>query len=144
MTDVRSADPQAVANAHAHSHAAADPHHGDAVHSHGDTHGHGSRRGYLIGFLASVVLTAIPFWLVMTGTLSGPVTAIVIIVLAVVQIGVHTASFLHVNTKAEGGWTLLAYVFTAVLVLIVIAGSLWIMYHLNTNMMPMSGADTMP
>ena len=108
----------------------------DAAHSHGDTHGHGSRRTYLIGFLLSVVLTAIPFWLVMTGALhDARTTAILIVGLAVVQILVHTICFLHLNTRAEGGWTLMAYAFTAVIVLIVIAGSLWIMYHLNTNMM---------
>ncbi|RZK04005.1 MAG: cytochrome o ubiquinol oxidase subunit IV [Novosphingobium sp.] len=103
---------------------------------------HGSRRGYLIGFLLSAVLTAVPFWLVMTGAISdvGTVAAI-IIALAVVQILVHTVCFLHVNTQSEGGWTLLAYAFAAVIVLIVIAGSLWIMYHLNTNMMPMTEMD---
>ena len=41
-----------------------------------------------------------------------------------------------VNSQAEGGWTLMAYIFTAILLLITIAGSLWIMYHLNSNMMP--------
>ncbi|NIJ20558.1 cytochrome o ubiquinol oxidase operon protein cyoD [Sphingomonas naasensis] len=120
----------------------------DATHSH-DDHGHGhdeaphfTRRGYLIGFLLSVVLTAIPFWLVMTGALQNPaVTTILIIGFAVVQILVHTVCFLHVNTRAEGGWTLMAYVFTAVLVVIVLAGSLWIMYHLNSNMMPMPSAE---
>ncbi|MCX8475884.1 MAG: cytochrome o ubiquinol oxidase subunit IV [Sphingomonas sp.] len=108
----------------------------DAAHSHGDTHGHGSRRTYLIGFLLSVVLTAVPFWLVMTGALDAQSTTITIIALAVLQILVHTVCFLHVNTQAEGGWTLMAYAFAAVMVLIVIAGSLWIMYHINSNMMP--------
>lgn len=109
------------------------------LHSHGDTHGHGSRRGYLIGFALSAVLTAVPFWLVMTGPLSNPqATAAVVIALAFVQILVHTFFFLHVNTKAEGGWTLMALVFTVVMVAIVISGSLWIMYHLNSNMMPMT------
>lgn len=112
-------------------------HHAQA-HAPGEMEGHGSRKGYVIGFLLSVVLTAIPFWLVMTGTLSTQVTAIAIIALAVVQILVHTVCFLHVNTRSEGGWTLLAYAFAAVIVLIVISGSLWIMYHLNTNMMPMT------
>ena len=107
-------------------------------------HGHLSRRGYLIGFLLSVVLTAVPFWLVMTGALATSTTAVVIIAFAVVQIFVHTVCFLHVNPRAEGGWTLMAYIFTAVIVLIVIAGSLWIMYHLNTNMMPMTGMDAQP
>ena len=103
-----------------------------------DSQSHGSRRTYLIGFLLSVVLTAVPFWLVMTGALDARTTAITIVVLAVVQIMVHTTCFLHVNTRAEGGWTLMAYVFTAVIVLIVIVGSLWIMSHLNTNMMPLA------
>ena len=102
------------------------------------TDGHGSRRTYLIGFLLSVALTAVPFWLVMTGALAPQATAIVIVTLAVVQILVHTVCFLHVNTRSEGGWTLMAYAFTAVMVLIVIAGSLWIMYHLNSNMMPLT------
>lgn len=98
-----------------------------------------SRRVYLIGFFASVVLTALPFWAVMTHAFADPlVTSAVIIVAAVAQIMVHTICFLHVNTQAEGGWTLMAYAFTAVLVLICISGSLWIMHHLNSNMMPMA------
>ena len=107
------------------------------LHAHGDTHGHGTYRSYLVGFLLSVVLTAIPFWLVMASPIANPgVTAALVITFAVVQILVHTVCFLHVNTQAQGGWTLIAYVFTGVIVLITIAGSLWIMYHLNTNMMP--------
>lgn len=99
-------------------------------------HSHGSRKGYLTGFVLSAILTTIPFWLVMAGVLSVQTTAILVVVLAFAQIVVHTIFFLHVNTKAEGGWTLVALVFTAIMVLIVISGSLWIMYHLHGNMMP--------
>jgi cytochrome o ubiquinol oxidase operon protein cyoD len=124
-------------------------HHDDAeLHGHGDTVGHGSLGSYLLGFGLSAVLTAVPFWLVMTGVLdSTQGTVAAIIVMAVAQILVHTLCFLHVTTTAEGGWTLMAYAFTAVLVLITIGGSLWIMYHLNTNLMPpmpMSGAVLPP
>ena len=109
-----------------------------ALHAHGDTHGHGSRAGYLIGFALSALLTAVPFWLVMAGVLADvQATVLAVIALAFVQIVVHTVFFLHVNTRAEGGWTLMALMFTAVMVAIVISGSLWIMYHLNLNMMPM-------
>ena len=45
--------------------------------------------------------------------------------------------FLHMNAHSEGGWTMMALIFTVVLVVIALAGSLWVMYHLNTNMMPM-------
>lgn len=107
-------------------------------------HTHGSRKGYLIGFALSAVLTAIPFWLVMAGVLNVTTTAVLIALLAFAQIAVHTVFFLHVNTRAEGGWTLMAFVFTAIIVLIVIAGSLWIMYHLHGNMMPMQIAPTPP
>jgi cytochrome o ubiquinol oxidase operon protein cyoD len=107
-----------------------------ALHSHGDEHGHGSARSYLVGFVLSVILTAIPFWLVMSGAAAPGWTAALVVIFAVAQIIVHTVCFLHVNTSGEGGWTLLSYVFTGVILTITIAGSLWIMYHLNTNMMP--------
>jgi cytochrome o ubiquinol oxidase operon protein cyoD len=42
------------------------------------------------------------------------------------------------NTKSEGGWNMLALLFTVVIVVIVLSGSLWVMHHLNSNMMPMS------
>ncbi|ONF96753.1 cytochrome o ubiquinol oxidase subunit IV [Sphingomonas jeddahensis] len=127
------------------------PHAHNSAHPHGDHgapppdggHGHGSRRGYVIGFLLSAVLTAIPFWLVMTGALADvQATAITVVGLAFVQIIVHTYFFLHVNNKAEGGWTMMALLFTVVIVAIVIAGSLWIMFHLNSNMMPMAHETT--
>lgn len=104
-------------------------HHADSTHF--------TLRGYLAGFAAAAVLTAIPFWIVMTGAIPDTiVAAAILILLAVAQILVHTFAFLHVNARAQGGWTLIAYVFTAVLVVITIGGSLWIMYHLNLNMMP--------
>jgi cytochrome o ubiquinol oxidase operon protein cyoD len=46
------------------------------------------------------------------------------------------------NAKSEGGWTLLALIFTLVLVVIALSGSLWVMYHLNENMMPASMPGT--
>jgi cytochrome o ubiquinol oxidase subunit IV len=112
--------------------------HGDA-HAHGGHHGgvdHGTRRTYLIGFALSVLLTAIPFWLVMAGAASAQVITVAITAFAVVQIVVHMHYFLHMNARAEGGWNLLALLFTLILVVITLAGSLWVMYHLNTNMMP--------
>ena len=62
-----------------------------------------------------------------------------ILAIAAVQIVVHMIYFLHMNTKSEGGWTMLALLFTLVLVVITLSGSLWVMYHLNTNMMPSMG-----
>jgi cytochrome o ubiquinol oxidase subunit IV len=108
--------------------------------AHDDDDGaHGTVAGYINGFILSVALTAIPFWLVMSGgVVSSGVTALVILAFAAVQIVVHMVYFLHMNTKSEHGWSMLALIFTVVLVVIMLAGSLWVMYHLNDNMMPMS------
>ncbi len=114
----------------------------DAHGHHDDGHAHGSFGSYMIGFGLSVILTAIPFWLVMTGYFTNPqTTAIVILGFAVVQIVVHMIYFLHMNTRSEGGWTMMALIFTLVLVVITLSGSMWVMYHLNHNMMPMSAQD---
>lgn len=90
----------------------------------------------MIGFVLSVILTAIPFALVMTGVLPTNATAMIVMGAAAVQIVVHMIYFLHMNSKSEGGWTMMALIFTIVIVVICLAGSLWVMYHLNTNMMP--------
>jgi cytochrome o ubiquinol oxidase subunit IV len=113
--------------------------HDDSAHDDHDDGAHGTVAGYVNGFILSLVLTAIPFWLVMSGgAISSGVTALVILAFAAVQIVVHMVYFLHMNTRSEHGWSILALIFTVVLVVIMLAGSLWVMYHLNTNMMPMS------
>lgn len=121
------------APAHEDAHEA---HHG---HSNGHQASHGSMKTYMTGFILSVILTTIPFWLVMAGVFQNPaVTAILVMLLAAVQIVVHMIYFLHMNTKSEGGWTMMALIFTIVIVAIALSGSFWVMHHLNTNMMPMS------
>jgi cytochrome o ubiquinol oxidase operon protein cyoD len=110
--------------------------------AHAGSHGssdepHGTMRGYVIGFLASVVLTVIPFWLVMADVTGSPlVTALLVMELGVMQILVHMYYFLHMNTSSQGGWTMMALIFTVVLVLITLIGSMWVMHHLTAHMMP--------
>jgi len=111
--------------------------HGDHGHAEHGGHDHGTLKSYTMGFVLSVILTAIPFWLVMTKVFTNPsTTAIVILAFAAVQIVVHMVYFLHMNTKSENGWTMLALIFTIVLVVITLSGSMWVMYHLNQNMQP--------
>ena len=109
-----------------------------SAHDHEHSQGsHGTMGSYMIGFGLSVLLTAIPFWLVMNQTFANPqVTAFVIMGFAMVQIIVHMIYFLHMNTRSEGGWSFMAMMLTIVLVVIVLSGSMWVMYHLNANMMP--------
>lgn len=113
--------------------------------SHNHDEAHGSLKSYLIGFGLSVILTAVPFWLVMSGVLdSRQTTGLVVMAFAVVQIVVHMIFFLHMNVRSENGWTMMALIFTLVLVVITLTGSLWVMYHLDTNMMPTMDMSQMP
>ena len=108
-------------------------------HAHGDSPVHFSLKGYATGFVLSLILTAIPFWLVMAKVIpNSTITALVVLGFAVVQILVHMVYFLHLDAKSEGGWNLLSTIFTVVVVVIMLAGSLWVMHHMNANMMPMS------
>ncbi len=109
-----------------------------ANHNHGAQAAHGSLKSYLIGFALAIVLTLVPFGLAMGGYFSPAVTAGVVLAIAAVQIVVHLIYFLHIDPKSEGGWNMIALVFTGVILVIVLAGSIWTMQHLNDNMMPMS------
>lgn len=114
------------------------------IHGHaGDGQAHGTRRGYWIGFALSAVLTAVPFALVMTMALPRQVIALAIMAAAMIQVVVHMIFFLHMNRRAEGGWSMMALLFTTVLIGVALSGSLWVMYHMNTNMMPMRDMSRM-
>lgn len=118
-----------------------------STHGHGGDHdaqAHGSLKGYLIGFGLSVILTAVPFWLVMTGVLPPQATGLIVVAFAAVQIVIHMIFFLHMNGKIEGGWSLLAMMFTIIIVGITLSGSLWVMYHLNANMTPAHDMGDVP
>ncbi|MBO9125656.1 MULTISPECIES: cytochrome o ubiquinol oxidase subunit IV [unclassified Rhizobium] len=103
---------------------------------------HGSKGSIWTGSILSIILTVIPFWLVMSGALeNATATTVIIFALAIAQIVVHVVCFLHVDSRAENGWTLLAFIFTAIIVCITIVGTIWVMYHMNVNMMPMTTGE---
>ena len=90
-----------------------------------------------IGFLLAVILTLIPFGLVMTGAFEDTTTvALIIMGLGVVQIIVHMVYFLQLNSRAEGSWTLPALIVTVLLVAILLVGTLWGMPPLDGNVVP--------
>ncbi|OOG46956.1 cytochrome o ubiquinol oxidase subunit IV [Rhodanobacter sp. C01] len=111
--------------------------HHDDDHGHDDGASHSTLKGYMTGFVLAAILTAIPFWLVMTGQFEkSSTTAAVVLGLAAVQMIVHMIYFLHMDAKSQGGWNMLALIFTLVMVVITLSGSIWVMYHLDHNMMP--------
>jgi cytochrome o ubiquinol oxidase operon protein cyoD len=81
-------------------------------------------------------LTALSFWVASgTSLIYAPGVAMALAALAIGQMGVHLAFFLHLTTGPDNTNNALALAFGVLIVGIVIAGSLWIMYHLNVNMM---------
>ncbi|MEX0348963.1 MAG: cytochrome o ubiquinol oxidase subunit IV [Paracoccaceae bacterium] len=99
--------------------------------------GHGSLHSYLVGFALSVILTLIPFWLVLGDVMDNKVWAVVFIfTLGGLQMLVHIHYFLHVSLKVDEGWQVMSMVLTILLLVIVLAGSIWVMFNLDENMMP--------
>ena len=97
--------------------------------------GHGSVSSYLTGFVLAVLLTVAAFGLVMRGILPAQSAMPVLAVLALVQIVVHLVFFLHLNTSSGQRWNVMAFCYTAVTVIILIGGTLWVMHNVSMNMM---------
>jgi cytochrome o ubiquinol oxidase operon protein cyoD len=96
---------------------------------------HGSARGYLVGFVLAVLLTAASFWLVMHGILPPQSAMIVLASLALVQIVVHLVFFLHLNAASGQRWNVMALVYTALAAVILVGGTMWVMHNVSMNMM---------
>jgi cytochrome o ubiquinol oxidase operon protein cyoD len=95
---------------------------------------HGSLKSYTIGFLSSIALTLIPYYMVTHNINSGTALVTTILGLAVVQLFVQLMFFLHLGKEARPYWNLLAFIFAVMVVSILLFGSLWIMKNLNRNM----------
>lgn len=96
---------------------------------------HGSIKSYLVGFVLSVVLTVIPFWAVMTGQFEKVTTIWLVVVMAIVQVVVHLKYFLHLNFSEAGRANTFAFLFTALIIVMVVGLSVWILYSANAMMM---------
>ncbi len=102
-------------------------------------------RNYLIGLGLAAALTLASFWVASgTALLYAPGVPMALAALAIGQMGVHLSFFLHINTGPDNTNNALALAFGVMIVGIVIAGSLWIMYHLNSNMMSPGAMMNMP
>ena len=93
-------------------------------------------RSYLIGLALSVLLTGAAFWALHTNLIYGPGIMMAIVVLAVAQMGIHLVFFLHLTTAPDNLNNALALAFGVLIVGLVVFGSVWVMNHLNHNMLP--------
>jgi len=96
-------------------------------------------QGYLSGFALAALLTVASFYILHTSLIWGPGIVVMLVVLAIAQIGVHLVFFMHLTTAPDNTNNVLALAFGVLIVALIIIGSIWIMGHLNARMMPMSG-----
>ncbi len=93
-------------------------------------------RGYLIGLALAVLLTAASFWALDEHLIYGPGIVMALIVFGLAQVGVHLVFFLHLTTAPDNTNNALALAFGVLIVSLIFFGSIWVMYHMNQNMMP--------
>lgn len=102
---------------------------------HNQVANHGSVKSYIVGFVLSVILTAIPFWAIMTGQFDKATSIWLVVAMAIVQVVVHLKYFLHLNFSNEGRANTFAFLFTALIIVMVVGLSIWIIYASNAMMM---------
>lgn len=96
---------------------------------------HGNTKQYTIGFILSVILTVIPFCMVMAGGFGRGIVMAVIAITAVAQVLVQLVYFLHMNSSSEQRWNVIAFIYTVLCIAVLLVGSVWIMNYLHYNMM---------
>ena len=93
--------------------------------------------GYLIGFVLATGLTVLSFYIARSTLVWEPSIPIALSVLAIAQMGVHLVFFLHMTSGPDNVNNLMALAFGLLIVMLLVFGSLWIIGHMNHNMMPM-------
>lgn len=98
---------------------------------------HGSLAAYLIGFFACLILTGTSFILVLFKEYTDYILVFLLVSLAIVQAVFQLLCFLHVGQEAKPRWETMSFYFMATILIIIVAGSIIIMYDLNDRMMEM-------
>jgi cytochrome o ubiquinol oxidase subunit IV len=107
--------------------------HAPGVASHPGPHG----RSFIIGLGFALVLTAASFWASSTPLVYARTLPLLIGVLAVAQMGVHVAFFLHISSAPDQTNNVLALAFGVFITALVVFGTMLIMANLNHNMVSM-------
>lgn len=93
---------------------------------------------YTTGFILSVILTLVPFWIVMQDLAEGWTLVLLLMMFAVAQLFIQLVYFLHLGDEQKPKWQQTSFVFAMFFVVVLVIGSIWIMYELDYNAHPMN------
>ena len=116
---------------------------GDIAPGYGPDEGEGEEgigagvRGYVLGLTLAIALTLASFWVARTHIIYGPGIPVALVALAVAQMGIHLVFFLHITTAPDNANNVLALAFGVLIVFVLVFGTVWVMAHMNHNMVPM-------
>ncbi|KKU81410.1 MAG: Cytochrome o ubiquinol oxidase subunit IV [Parcubacteria group bacterium GW2011_GWA1_47_8] len=99
-------------------------------------------KSYVTGFVLAIFLTLVPYFMVVNHALTAQNLVWAVVLLGVLQFLVQVVFFLHLSRNSRSHWNIIVFIFTVLIVAILVAGSLWIMYHLNYNTMSDSPFNT--
>jgi cytochrome o ubiquinol oxidase operon protein cyoD len=92
-------------------------------------------KSYVIGFVLSVILTVFAYHIVSAQVITGETLYFVLAVIGLLEVLVQAIFFIRLNAKTEDDkWNMISFIFTIIVIMIVVIGSLWIMYNLNYYM----------
>lgn len=100
-------------------------------------------RSYVLGLALAIALTVASFWVARTHIIYGPSVPVALVVLAVAQMGIHLVFFLHITTAPDNTNNVLALALGVLIVFVLVFGTVWVMAHMNHNMMPMQAPMTL-
>ncbi len=87
------------------------------------------------GLTLSLVLTLMAYFIVTKGLLGQAEAMYTIGSLAVLQAFIQLVLFLHLGDEKSPKWNLLTFLFMLIILIIVVVGTIWIMFNIDYNLM---------
>lgn len=110
---------------------------GEHLYDHETGAAYGAYRTYITGFVLSIIITVIAFCLVGFKVFPPVWLYVSVAILALIQLYVQLVFFLHLSTDSKARWNMISFIFAVIVVLILVIGTLWIMFNLYSMMMVM-------
>lgn len=95
---------------------------------------YGTYRSYVVGFVLSIVFTLFSFYTVAYGAQPSETRYIVVGLLALAQFITQAVFFLHLNRRSNASWNLISFLFVVVMTVVLVIGTMWIMFNLYEKM----------